>query len=556
LSIKIRTGARFLCIILLLTLILVYPLSWFSCPAQNRALSKEGSHIIIIADIVPHSSINISNNQDFVLQGWPGAGIEENPYRIESLNIDATGSCINVSNTNVFFIVTGCALNAPSDEDPYCVYFHNVTNGAIEDCIIDSYNRGIIFEDCENCSIEHCEIDTRFSCIYFESSFSCIITTSTMTSDSFMVWANDCSNLEVSQNDMSISNSNIGIAISGSTDFGIRNNSVHGHYGEGITIYDSLRGVIANNSIKNDQDYGGYSGVELNNVTDCSLLNNNVSQNDYGFHLHHGSQDCLIESNLIHDNYYGIWTSSINDTYSKNTFNANLYSNAEDGGKGNLWLQNWWDDYVGYGWYPIPGAAGSFDTDPAPKNDALLVGTITSIAIILLGSFTLIAVITRRVQRGALIDSRSTTWDIKERLTLPLLVTMLLPTDIFLYFPAYSPARWLILGATPLGVISWTAYPSWGHHALEFIFPLMDSIQISLYYALFGLLWFMLSAFLVRRFWLFTGGDLEHVQMKRTAHSILLIMILMSLITLTIPIPLTPLATLLQISRFNKTGVT
>ena len=128
----------------------------------------------------------------------------------------------------------------------------------------------------------------------------------------------------------------------------------------------------------------------------------------------------------------------------------------------------------------------------------------------------------------------------------------LLPTDVFLYFPAYNPSHLLILGATPFGVISWTAYPSWGHYPLEFIFPFMGDVQISLYYMLFGLLWFLLSALVVRSFWLFAGGEINRVRMKRIVQSALAVMILLSLFTLTIPLPLTPFVALLLASRFSN----
>lgn len=229
-----------------------------------------------------------------------------------------------------------------------------------------------------------------------------------------------------------------------------------------------------------------------------------------------------------------------------------IYLNAEDNGEDNLWFQNWWDDYIGYGWYPIPGSAGSFDTDPSPKNNVLIVGMTASIFLVFLDCFILITIGTKRIRRRALIDRYSTDWDFKERLTLPLLIAALLPTDVFLYFPAYSPSRWLVLGATPFGVISWTEYPSWGHHPLEFIFPLTGDFQISLYYVLFGLLWFLLSALVVRSFWLYAGGEIDHLRMKRIVLSVLVVMILLGLFTLTIPLPLTPFVALLQVSRFSN----
>jgi len=74
--------------------------------------SMDSSHIIGLADTTPHSSINISGNQDFILQGWPGNGTEQNPFEIEGLSISATECCINMSDTDAFFVVKDCALSA------------------------------------------------------------------------------------------------------------------------------------------------------------------------------------------------------------------------------------------------------------------------------------------------------------------------------------------------------------------------------------------------------------------------------------------------------------
>lgn len=519
---------------------------------QNRIATPEGFHGVILADTTPHSSINISSNQDFILQGWPGNGTEESPYVIEALSIDFDGCCLNISNTNVFFVVTGCILqNNNFDAGRYIVHFQNVTNGRVESSTIESYVAGIFLENCENFIIEQCVFDTRGWCVRLEACLSCVILSSTLSSDTDGIWANACSSFEVALNNMSGISGEDGMIIGGCTDFMIRNNSVYDFSDEGIILFYSQDGIIANNTIKRVIGYRGSSGIEMDNLTNCEILSNDVSTYIYGLTDYH-SHNCLIDSNIIHNNDYGLMTWSDNCNFSKNVFLANSDSNAEDNGHRNTWFQNWWDDYVGYGWYPILGSAGSFDTDPSPKNNVLLVGTGTTICIIVLGSFILTTVGVRRVRRKSPIERKLVDWDFKERLTLPLLITALLPTDVFLYFPAYSPSRWLILGATPFGVISWTEYPSWGHHPLEFIFPLAGDFQISLYYVLFGLLWFMLSALVVRSFWLFAGGEIDHVRMKRIILSVLVVMILLSLFTLTIPLPLTPFVALLQVSRFSN----
>jgi parallel beta-helix repeat protein len=545
-SLKIHAWSGFVLFCLITSAILA-----ISAPhnAINVDSSSDSFRAIVVADTTPHSPINISSNQDFILQGWPGNGTANNPYRIENLSIDTTMSCINVSNTDVFIEVAGCSLSINAPRGIYCLHFNNVTNCAIANCIIATgyYGGGIFFQSCENCSVEQCEIDSTDYCVGLEYCSACVICYSTMSSDLEAVLVHASSNIEIQYNDVDSSYYGWGgIVVGRSTDFRIGNNSVRSASGWSVEIVHSSSGVIANNTIK-----GGYDGVRLNNVTDCSILTNDVSENSFGLYLEL-SHDCIITSNLIRDNNYGIMDLGANNTYSKNTFSTNLETNAEDAGEGNVWLQNRWDDYVGFGWYPIPGVAGSFDTNPEPKNTVLLAGTVASIIIILLSSLSVIAVVIRRVRHGALIDSHSTDWDLKMHLTLPLIVTMLLPSGIFLYFPDYSPARWLVLGATLFGAISWTAYPPLGHRALEFIFPLTDEYLIVLYCTLLSLLWFIFSAILVRRFWLFAGGELPRKTVRISVFAILLVIILFSLVTLSVPLPVTPLTILLQMSRIKN----
>jgi parallel beta-helix repeat protein len=524
----------------------------FSSPPSEinvKSRSSDSFHAII-ADTTPHAPINISSNQDFILQGWPGNGTEEAPYEIEALSIDTTGCCINISNTNVFFAVTGCMFHTTGEDDRQCVHFQNVTRGYIATSLIESYTAGIFLENCEYCSIEQCVIHTTWRCINLGACYSCAVLSTTLFSYSDGISAQDCFDLEVAFNNVNSTSGDDGVAIDMCPDFVIVNNSIYGFSDRGIAIYSSQGGILANNTIQCTIGFRGFRGLSLDNLTNCRIINNDVSICRYGID-YSDSHDCLVESNSIHNNDYGIMTWSGNCNYSKNVFVANLYSNAEDNGNGNSWLQNWWDDYIGYGWYPISGSAGSFDTDPNPKNTVLLVGTIVAIGVISLIALTVITGATIRIRRRSLVEPALTDWDAKERLTLPLMVTTLLPSNVFLYLPAYSPARSLILGATPLGVISWTAYPSWGHHSLEFILPVTDEIQIVLYYVLFGLLWFMLSAFLVRQFWLFIGGEIPRSSLRRSTLGVLSIVILMSLLTMTIPLPWTLLAIIIQMSRIK-----
>ena len=66
------------------------------CTQQDESSSFGDINRIDIASMTLHAPINISSNQDFILQGWPGNGTQANPYMIEALQIDGEENCINI----------------------------------------------------------------------------------------------------------------------------------------------------------------------------------------------------------------------------------------------------------------------------------------------------------------------------------------------------------------------------------------------------------------------------------------------------------------------------
>jgi len=100
---------------------------------------------------------------------------------------------------------------------------------------------------------------------------------------------------------------------------------------------------------------------------------------------------CSIFNNMIVDNYgWGIILQGENITVCYNTIARNNMGNALDHGSDNYWDDgesrgNEWGDYIGFGYYYIPGDAGSVDRYPSLSSEfmeqsviivwAVLVGT-------------------------------------------------------------------------------------------------------------------------------------------------------------------------------------
>jgi len=92
----------------------------------------------IRSEFVHHDPIVILNDNDFKTQNWPGDGTIENPYIIEGLNITTNEICIRIYSTSLHFIIRDCFLRSLQGGYMCCIQFHEVANGAVVGCEIDS----------------------------------------------------------------------------------------------------------------------------------------------------------------------------------------------------------------------------------------------------------------------------------------------------------------------------------------------------------------------------------------------------------------------------------
>ncbi len=99
------------------------------------------------ADYVDHEPIRIVNNTDFAAQageeGWPGAGIEGDPYVIEGYKIKAEdGYAINISDVTAYFIVRDCYLYNDSKRG-IGLHLVNTQNGMLANNTVYKHRYGI-----------------------------------------------------------------------------------------------------------------------------------------------------------------------------------------------------------------------------------------------------------------------------------------------------------------------------------------------------------------------------------------------------------------------------
>jgi hypothetical protein len=302
--------------------------------------------------------VRISNNTEFFTQGWPGNGTYLNPYLLENLTIYAEDgphgySAIDISNTNVPFIIRNCTLRLPAVSYGAAIRLYNVTDGRIMNCTMAEYGSGfshdlygIYVSQSSSISITECVIIGCSSGIEFYHSTSCFIGHSTFRDQRYIgIGALLCNDTGIGEN-MAIGKE------SPRTEFGIYMRA------------DCLNCSVYSNTVSN---YLG-SGIRTQGVVDSYIAGNTVTQSGEGLLIQYTNSSRVL-SNILTNNQWGILidSTSYQNSLTNNILGDNNRVDAEDRGVNNSWTSNWYSDYSGIGVYIITGSAYSVDPSPLPQ---------------------------------------------------------------------------------------------------------------------------------------------------------------------------------------------
>ncbi|MHA2600680.1 MAG: right-handed parallel beta-helix repeat-containing protein [Candidatus Thorarchaeota archaeon SMTZ1-83] len=107
-----------------------------SLESAGLILEPEGG--VVESAGTPHGPIVIDGDANFtataLAEGWAGNGTSEDPYIIEGLSIDlggTIGSCIEIRNTLLHFIVRDCHLTGARGSEGAGISLRSVTNGKL-----------------------------------------------------------------------------------------------------------------------------------------------------------------------------------------------------------------------------------------------------------------------------------------------------------------------------------------------------------------------------------------------------------------------------------------
>ncbi len=236
----------------------------------------------IVSDTTSHDEIVITHNDNFTDQGWSGNGTFDDPIVISNLEIASDGACINISNTNLFFVIENCHLTSVGDvPNGNALVLESVQNVVIRDVTITMKVVGIV-----GIAIS----DALFS-------------------------------------EITIYDTNQGLSFQESEDSTVANCTITGGAeGPAVDFYDSDHCEIIGNQL-----IGNHDGVVLNSSDWMKVTNNTIVGNSYyGIHSSSGNKKLSAYWNKIGWN----GQNALDDGNTKSWDSAdegNWWSDAENG---------------------------------------------------------------------------------------------------------------------------------------------------------------------------------------------------------------------------------
>ncbi|MFX1420623.1 MAG: nitrous oxide reductase family maturation protein NosD [Promethearchaeota archaeon] len=370
-------------------------------------LKESGSYVVSFIHINGNWSATTSYDWCY------GEGTWQEPYVIENVTIDASGSPIGygiyIQDSNVFFIIQNCKIYNSAD---YGIYLEAVNNSRIinNNCSNNNYaGIAVMYEASNNTISGNIVNDNSDDGIYFyDYCYNNTILGNTVNNNSGVgISIHWYSNNTIITENYANNNGYCGIELYDWCGYNkISNNIITSNQERGIDLeYQSNNNIISDNIINNNGVYGIYLesgcdsniimhntvnndsyGISIDTICDYNIIKGNTIRDNinYGVYLAGGGEDSYsiyneFTENILFKNNCGIYidSDSNNNTSFKNFFVKNQ-KHAIDDGVDNNWnntvIGNYWDNYTGtdpdedgIGNIPYPyisGSAGSIDYLP------------------------------------------------------------------------------------------------------------------------------------------------------------------------------------------------
>ncbi len=303
--------------ILFLSLLLILPLRM----AQSETPSEELIHTYSYVD---HEPIVIITDQNFTDYGFPGAGTEEDPYRIENYKIlSSKNTGIYIASTTKHFTIRHCYIN---------VYYIGIRLYNVA-----SFTATIFNNTCEYNSYGGILIDT---CDFIQ------IINNTCSNNNYVGIMTKFS-LSTIVNNTCVNNQEAGILCSDYSDYSSVLNNYCKYNNLGLWVLRSDYLTVSNNTFSYNTE-GALCGFSSSNLFIYNLMKENF---EYGVRIQLSSTIIVHHNAFVDNNKLG--TSQAQADSSGNVF----YDTTTSEG-------NYWSDWSGIGNYSIDGAGDCVDLYP------------------------------------------------------------------------------------------------------------------------------------------------------------------------------------------------
>ncbi|MGY5872322.1 MAG: NosD domain-containing protein [Candidatus Thorarchaeota archaeon] len=334
---------------------------------------KDSELLMIPADsYIPHGPIVISNNNDFVTQGWPGSGTLVEPFIIEGLNITADEVCISITNTTVYFEISDCLMFSGGVSSFDGIILENVTHGTVRNCNVHQHHMGISLLNSNNCILTgNTASNNSWYGFRLANSISCTLINNTAFANLMGFYMGGSDNGTLMNNTASSNSINGFVVLSCHNSLLTDNTAIGNATGFFLDFSDNCT-LTYNTASSAPRVFYEINGFYLQDMDYCTLTHNTAFSNSRdGFNINSSNNCTLMHNTAFSNQRNGITLrfSSDNTTLYLNQLGNNGESNALDDGENNTWDDgvsqgNYWLDYSGNGTYPIPGNAGSVDHYP------------------------------------------------------------------------------------------------------------------------------------------------------------------------------------------------
>ena len=252
-------------------------------PAISISEEVDASHIsfskkIATAGHISHSVIAVDGDADFASQPWPGAGTDEDPYRIENLDIEGgSDNCIEIWNTRAHFIILNCTVRDNEGAGGIGIHLLNVSNAQLVNNLCENNTYGMRMQDCGSATIINNTLTICNFGISIEHTPGFSIYNNTFIGNAHGLYLDHSSDFNVSSN--RFMQDDIGIRMARNGSHIIYNNTFTEIGDMGINV-DSFctDNTIANNTFIDNGEYAillhesGGNTVANNTMIGCGLF--------------------------------------------------------------------------------------------------------------------------------------------------------------------------------------------------------------------------------------------------------------------------------------------